>query len=169
MEALVEWLKWIFGQRKWGYGLAAIVIVLSAWQWQRSEMHYHIWAGSYNVHHFDPDSIEYSDGKVRVFWVSFPKVAPYGFEEQYILHRINGEPLGIDEFEHPYPRATPYRDGYLTEEINIKYCNCQGNWIDVGRLPPGTYSLEIRYDYDVWWLPDWSADQRIIFEVPDEQ
>ena len=161
----IEWLR-----QKVGWFTASVVVILSAAMWltysnYQEEIHYHKWAGSYNVHHFQPDSIEYKDGHVRVFWISFPKSAPYGFEEQYILHRVNGEPLGIDEFEHPYPKADPYRDEYITDDTNIKFCNCWGSWIDVGKLEAGTYSLEIRYDYDPFWLPDWSADQRIVFVV----
>ena len=155
--------------KKLGVIAAVILSVALGLLWIKdrydSEIHYHAWAASYKVHHFDPTSVEYKDGHVRVRWVTFPKVADDGFEEQYILHSITREPLGIYEFEHPTPNAKPYRDGYSTDETNIKFCNCWGSWIDVGKLEPGRYQLEIRYDYDAWYYPDWSADQRITFIV----
>ena len=164
MEALVSWLKAIFGSR-WVIVLPIVVSLVYAYNRYENEIHYHAWAAGYTIHHFDPTSVEYEENHVRVRWITFPKVADDGFEEQYILHSIGREPLGIYEFEHPTPNAKPYRDGYITDETNIKHCNCWGSWIEVGKLEPGQYELEIRYDYDSWLYPDWSADQRIKFTV----
>ena len=167
--ALANWLKAKLGWFKATLAITLFVIAYFTYGAYQNEKHYHAWAGSYTVHQFDYKQVEYKDGNVRVFWVSFPKTAPYGFEEQYILHRHTGEPLGIHEFEHPYPRAEPYRDGYTMDSTNIKVCNCWGSWINVGKLEPGSYQLEIRYDYDPWWLPDWSADQRVVFIVGENK
>ena len=164
MEALVDWLKDVFG-KKWIWVLPFVVLSLFLYYLYSSERSYHQWASSYKVHNFYTDRVEYSDGKLRVFWMSWPKTAPYGFEEQYVLYRPVGEPIGIAEYEHPYPKAAPYRHGYSMDDTNMKFPNAWGSWIDVGKLEPGVYQLEIRYDYDPWWLPDWTADQRIVFTV----
>ena len=71
MEALVDWLKGVFG-KWWLIALPIIVLALFAFNRYQAEKQWHYWVSTPEVHYHD--QVKYENGMIKVHWDKLPKV-----------------------------------------------------------------------------------------------
>ena len=163
MEALVEWLKGVFGN-KWVWVLPLVVLSIFIYYEYSSEQSYHKWAGSFVAHQYS--DVKYSDGYVQVKWEKLPKSPETDIVIHYLRYRPGLPLIGTAQQFIPVDESNVYRDGRSHDEHNLHLVSYWGSPIFVGNLMSGRHELVVYYEYpNSWWYPDWTADQRIVFEV----
>ena len=166
MEALVEWLKNVFGKR-WVIVLPIAVLAIFGWQQYSSEQSYHHWAGSYIAHEYS--DVTYEDGYIRIKWAKLPKAPKTNIVIHYLFYRPGLPLIGTAQQFIPVVHGNDYRTSKEHNEENLHLIPYWGSPVFVGHLKPGQYEVVVYYEYpNSWWYPDWDADQRIIFTVEDD-
>lgn len=163
MEALVEWLKSVFGKR---WVLILPIVFIFGWIYYdySDEQKYHGWAGSRVAHYYS--DVQYKDGYIRVLWERLPKIPEQDLMIHYLFARPGLPLVGNVQQFLPVHHSNAYRASLQQDETNIHSDSYWGSPIFVGDLNPGEYEMVVYYQYtDNWWYPDWSADQRITFTV----
>ena len=166
MEALVAWLKSVFG---WRWVIVLPIVLLSAlgFQQYQSERSYHEWAGSFVAHKYS--DVVYSNGYIRVKWEKLPKAPRTDIIIHYLFHRPGLPLIGTAQQFIPEKSSNEYRKSRQQTDVNLHLVPYWGSPVFVGDLQPGMYEVVVYYEYPKsWWYPDWTADQRIIFTVEDD-
>ena len=167
MEALVEWLKSVFGWR-WVIILPIVVLAVLGFNRYQAEKQWHYWVATSEVHYYD--QAIYSDGKVRVHWDKLPKIPNCGFEERWHINLPGQGWIPVKEWDYQKGDVPPYRHG--PNDFKGKDVDFWGDWVRISRAPlgPGTYEIRVSYHYDCfnWGVRHWEAEQKIIFTVEDD-
>ena len=166
MSLAVEWLRLVFGN-KWVWVLPVVALFLYSFTEYKSEESYHKWAASYVAHqHSD---VIYKDGYVQIRWEKLPKAPRTDIVIHYLFYRPGLPLIGTAQQFIPVDESNVYRDGRMQDEHNLHLVPYWGSPVFVGDLAPGRYELVVYYEYpNSWWYPDWTADQRIVFIVEDD-
>lgn len=163
MEALVAWLKDVFGS-KWVWVLPVAVLTLFAFYEYQTEQSYHKWAGSYVSHEYS--DVIYKDGYIRIKWEKLPKSPETDIVIHYLFYRPGLPLIGTAQQFIPVDESNVYRDGKAHSDENLHLVPYWGSPVFVGDLEPGQYEVVVYYEYpNSWWYPDWSANQRVVFTV----
>ena len=164
MEALVEWLKGVFG-KKWIWVLPVVVLSSFIYYEYKTEQSYHEWAGSYVAHEYS--DVTYNNGYIRVKWEKLPKAPETDIVIHYLFYRPGLPLIGTAQQFIPVIGAkNEYRGSKEHNDENLHLVPYWGSPVFVGELPPGQYEVVVYYEYPKsWWYPDWIADQRIVFTV----
>lgn len=163
MEALVEWLKSVFGN-KWVWVLPLMILVGFIYNSYQSEQSYHNWAGSYSAHKYS--DVVYEDGYIKVKWETLPKAPKTDIVIHYLFYRPGLPLIGTAQQFIPVTHSNDYRVSKDHTDENLHKVSYWGSPVFVGDLNPGQYEVVVYYEYPKsWWYPDWDADQRITFDV----
>ena len=166
MEALVEWLKGIFG--KW-WVIALPIAALSVFVYNKydNEIHWHSWVATPEVHYHD--DVIYKDGMIKVHWDKLPRVPNCAFEERWHIYIPTQGWIPVKEWDYEKGDVPPYR--LDTQDFKGKDVDFWGDWVKIARRPlkPGTYEIRVSYAYDCfnWFVNGFEAEQRITFEVTE--
>ena len=166
MEALVEWLKVVFG--KWWLIVLPIIVALGfAYNKHQAEKQWHYWVATEEVHYHD--QVIYKDGMIKVHWDKLPKVPNCAFEERWHIYIPQQGWVPVKEWDYQKYDVPPYRHG--PDDFKGKDVDFWGDWVSIARRPltPGVYEIRVSYQYDCfnWGVNNWEAEQRIVFEVTD--
>ena len=166
MNLVLEWFRLVSGKH-WKWLLPLVAVTAFGFQQYQSERSYHEWAGSFVAHEYS--DVEYKDGYIRIKWEKLPKAPKTDIVIHYLFHRPGLPLIGTAQQFIPERSTNEYRKSRQQTNVNMHLVPYWGSPVFVGDLQPGMYEVVVYYEYPKsWWYPDWTADQRIIFTVEDD-